>query len=1040
VLEIRAPNYQLAEKASDGGICQMLSAVGLGRIDAVGRPMVPVQGTMLGLPPGAVPEIRVLEADFDTITLPADLCPVPTPVVRGEPGPDDPGPGEAHVEMVYSKDGAAYSTNAFYPANLAVSSGEARLRDQRVLKLSVRPFQYNPVSRELRVYHTLRVEVSFAYPQGRQDQGMSGETGGPFETTLQHAILNYDAARQWRQKSAAPSLPLAVAAAQTMPAHGYKVAVNRDGLYQLTYTDLAAAGMPVDTLNPQTLQLFDNGQEVAIQVVGQEDGQFGPDDAVLFYGEGLDTKYTGTNIYWLTYGATAGLRMGSRDVSPSGTAQVPSGFATTAHLEENVWYVSRYPVASDADHWFWNYVYPPNVPSETYAFTLDALVSEPYTAAVRVRLQGGTTLAHGARVLLNGNLVTETTWEGKTDWEFGAEFPSAYLQEGNNTLVIEGVIPAGFSYDYFYVDWFELDYRRRTQVENDLLAFNGDAGGTWQFELDGFSTETAQVYDVTNPLAVVSLAGHTTTPVTGTYTLSFEDTIPGATAYLALSPSRTLSPVSISADSPSNLRSPDNGADYVVITHAGFYPQAQQLASYRQGQPGIGRARVVDVQDIYDEFNDGAMSAEAIHYFLQYAYDTWQSPAPAYVVLLGDGHYDFRNYSGVAPITRIPPYLTYISRMLMGEAPSDNRYACVSGDDALADMYIGRLPADSAAEAQAMVDKIIAYETNPAAGDWVNNVLFTADNPDGAGDFYSLSDDIANGFMPGSYTATKVYLADTCPYENPAATCRQSLIDGVDGGSLISNYVGHGSATVWAGERMLQTADVSALANGGKLPVQLSFACLTSYFSLPDQGQESIDEALVAAAGKGAIASWGNADLSYAFLDQWAHEGFYDAVFNHDTRQLGPAVASAKVYYSHRTDNELLLERKHLFGDPALTIAGGSEPEEPEDPGEIVDNFEVMPQGNTVRVQWQTGNENGVLGFYVYRTDDPERLPTQVTEEMIPCQDPDGAAYELVDEPVEQGVTYQYLLEVVGTSGSSLWSDSTEVVVPFTLYMPLVRQ
>jgi hypothetical protein len=1042
VLEMQAPDYDLVENASDGGACQMLRAAGFGQTDEVGWPMIPVQGTMLGMPPGAVPEIRVLQADFDTIALPADLCPVPAAVVRGDPGPDGDGPGEAHVEMVYAKDGGAYTTNAFYPANLAVSAGEARLRDQRVLQLSVRPFQYNPVTRELRVYHTLRVEVAFAYPQGRQDGGASGESGGPFETTLKHALLNYDVARQWRQEPAAPSLPLAAPSALSGSAPRYKVAVNQDGLYQLAYADLATAGMPVDALNPQTFQLFDNGQEVAIQVIGQEDGQFGPEDSIIFYGRALDSKYTDSNIYWLTYGAIAGLRMGSRDVSPSGAAQVLSGFATTAHVEENLRYLSRYPVAANADHWFWNYVYPPSVPSETYPFTLDAPVGESYTAAVRVRLQGGTTLVHGARVYLNGNLVAETTWSGIADWDFGAEFPSTFLQEGNNTLTIEGVIPSGSSYDYFYTDWFEVDYRRRTKVDNDLLAFGGDTAGTWQFEVEGFSVQGAQLYDVTNPLAVVSLVGHTTTAVSDTYALSFEDTIPGATSYLALSPARMLTPLSIGADAPSSLRSPENGADYLIITHGDFYAQAQQLAGYRQGQPGIARARVVDVQDIYDEFNDGEMSAEAIHQFLQYAYDAWQSPAPSYLVLLGDGHYDFHNYSGVAPVTRIPPYLTYISRVLMGEAPSDNNYAYVSGDDALADMYVGRLPADSVAEAQAMVDKIIAYETNPPAGDWTTKVLFTADNPDSAGDFYSLSDDIASKYLPGSFAATKVYLAATCPYENPAATCRQAVIDTVGEGSLFSNYVGHGSATVWAGERMLQTVDANTFANGGKLPVQLSFACLTSYFSNPDPGQDSIDEALVAAAGKGAIASWGNTDLSYAFLDQWAHEGFYEAVFKHGIQQMGPAVASAMVYYTHRTDNELLLKRKHLLGDPALTIASGEpvDPEEPEEPGEIVDNFEVMPQGNTVRVAWHTANEDGVLGFYIYRTDDPERQPTQLRDDMIPAQNLDGAAYELIDEPVESGVTYRYLLEVVGTSGSSLWSESTEVLVPYNVFLPLVRQ
>jgi hypothetical protein len=208
VLEIQAPDYELVENSADGSACQMLRAAGLGLTDEVGWPMIPVRGAMLGLPPGAVPEIRVLEADFDTVALPADLCPVPAPVVREDPGPAGNGPGEAHVEMVYAKDGGAYATNAFYPANLAVSTGEARLRDQRVVQLSARPFQYNPVTRELRVYHTLRVEVAFAYPQGRQDSGASGEIGGPFETTLKHALLNYDAARQWREKPAVPSLPL----------------------------------------------------------------------------------------------------------------------------------------------------------------------------------------------------------------------------------------------------------------------------------------------------------------------------------------------------------------------------------------------------------------------------------------------------------------------------------------------------------------------------------------------------------------------------------------------------------------------------------------------------------------------------------------------------------------------------------------------------------------------------------------------------------------------------------------------------------------
>jgi hypothetical protein len=520
--------------------------------------------------------------------------------------------------------------------------------------------------------------------------------------------------------------------------------------------------------------------------------------------------------------------------------------------------------------------------------------------------------------------------------------------------------------------------------------------------------------------------------------LIFEDAIPGPVSYLVLTPSKILSPLGFSVNEPSDLRSPDNGADYLVITHADFAPQAQQLADFRQGRPGTERTRVVDVQDIYDEFNDGELDAEAIRAFLQHAFDTWQSPPPSYVVLLGDGHYDFRNYTGVAPITRIPPYLLHLSGSVQGEAPADNRYVCVSGDDGLPDMHIGRLPVDTVDEAQTVVDKILAYETSPPSGDWVDSVLFTADNPDPAGDFSGLSDEIAGSYLPASYDTTKVYLGDTCPYENPAATCRQSMIDALNQGSLISNYVGHGHTTMWSGERLLRTEDIASMANGSKLPVQLTFACLTGHFGNQDQGQDSIDERLVTAAGKGAIASWGNADLSYSLLDQWVHEGFYQAMFEHGIRQVGAATTSAKIYYCARTSNPLLLERKHLFGDPALSIAGSSEPH-----GLILNYFETMPQHNAVRLEWQTVSEVDIVGFNLHRAPAIDGQRSQLNGSLILTSMPGnsmGDTYEFMDDSVMQGTTYYYWLEIVLISGQSSWTEPVEAKTLYLVFVPSVNR
>ena len=91
---------------------------------------------------------------------------------------------------------------------------------------------------------------------------------------------------------------------------------------------------------------------------------------------------------------------------------------------------------------------------------------------------------------------------------------------------------------------------------------------------------------------------------------------------------------------------------------------------------------VVDVQDIYDEFNGGMFDPQAIHDFLAYAYAYWTPPAPSYVVLMGDGNYDFKDNIGMGETNYIPPYLADVDPWI-GETAADNRYVTVSGNDIL---------------------------------------------------------------------------------------------------------------------------------------------------------------------------------------------------------------------------------------------------------------------------------------------------------------------------------------------------------------------
>ena len=102
----------------------------------------------------------------------------------------------------------------------------------------------------------------------------------------------------------------------TPPQPGYKVVVKDEGLYQITGAALAAAGVPVSQVDPRTIRIYNatapGSHEVAIEVTGEADGKFDEGDLVLFFGQGVDTRYTDKNVYWLTYGGSAGLRVGAR--------------------------------------------------------------------------------------------------------------------------------------------------------------------------------------------------------------------------------------------------------------------------------------------------------------------------------------------------------------------------------------------------------------------------------------------------------------------------------------------------------------------------------------------------------------------------------------------------------------------------------------------------------------------------------------------------------------------------------------------------------
>jgi Peptidase family C25 len=315
----------------------------------------------------------------------------------------------------------------------------------------------------------------------------------------------------------------------------------------------------------------------------------------------------------------------------------------------------------------------------------------------------------------------------------------------------------------------------------------------------------------------------------------------------------------------------------------------------------------VSFEEIVSEFGHGEPSGEAIREFVSWAYHEWSRPSVRYVLVVGDSSFDPRNFRGTSWGVPLPALWTATSYMWTA---SDPLLGAVNGEDDLPDVAVGRLAARSVAEAQGLVEKILAWEDS---GQTLGGAAaLVADNPDAAGNFEADTVDIAESYLSGR--SPEVLFVS----ELGGAGTRGAILDALDGGLGLLSYVGHGGTAVWADEQVLGVSDVASLQEQAQQPLVVAMNCLSGYFVAPNG--ESLSEALVKAGGRGAIAAFSPTGLS---LDGPAHE-YQRAVMKEITsgryQRLGDAILAAQRDYALSGAFPELLEIYSLLGDPALTI------------------------------------------------------------------------------------------------------------------------
>ncbi|MGA8013871.1 MAG: C25 family cysteine peptidase [Candidatus Acidiferrales bacterium] len=672
-----------------------------------------------------------------------------------------------------------------------------------------------------------------------------------------------------------------------------KISVTSEGWYQVSRNQLVAAGLPPG-VDARTLQLYAEGIEQPMLILGRQFGPLGPNDSIEFYGTGIDTPFSGTRVYWLVRGSRPGKRI---TVMPSPGRGAPSAqsFPFTVLFEQRNIYFAALLNGENNDNFFGATVTTDPVDQAITVAHIDPTSSLPVT--MDVTLQGVTDVqAHSVSIAFNGAPVGEMDFANQSNVTNTFAISNSLLQNGANTVTLTALDGDN---DVSLVQSIALHYAHTYTADSNWLRATASAGDT--VRVNGFSSAQIHVLDITDPLAIAQLTG----PVASDGS-SFGITlmVPGSRGaertLLAFSDDQTSAPAGLAFHAPSSIDRPQSGADMVVIAHPDFVASIAPLVKLHETQ-GTS-VNLVTTDQLFDAFNYGERSPFALQNYLQLAATSWRTH-PQTVLLVGGASFDPRNYLGFGENDFVPTRLIETAAF---KTASDD-WLTDFKQTGFATIPTGRLPASTPADAALVVSKIVGYERGSASGSWNQQALVIADQNIGA-DFTTAAN-VAGADMPASLAVTKI-LADG---QDPTAI-KQQILGALNNGSLLVNYIGHGSEEQWSFADFFDDSTAASLSNGERLPVYLLMDCLNGFFH--DVYQTSLSTSLMLAPNGGAVAVWASSGFTDAAPQATMDQALLGGWKANPTLPIGKAILNAKTGIVDADVRRTWI----LFGDPAMKL------------------------------------------------------------------------------------------------------------------------
>jgi Peptidase family C25 len=655
-----------------------------------------------------------------------------------------------------------------------------------------------------------------------------------------------------------------------------KIAVEHDGFYRLSRAELAANGFS-STENPTKIQLFTDGTEQAIRI--------NTDNSIDFFGKQTTSRWTAKKTYLLTHGENFGKRIGKTVAKFDGSIENTQISAEINHDEKHLRAI--YIADGERDNFYSASLYY----AAPYSQSVYLQHLTYNDAVLEIALQGYSNNAHNVSVLLNDTEigVLNFNYPPRSVKQFAIS--NSLLNDGENTVKLVSGISSGT----VLLEYVKLSYQKNAVAADDFLKFNLPANQP--IYVGGFEKEKPNVLDITDANNVKEIAVQTNADREERYGFTLK---PSSQNRVIWSQAENYESVAeIKTDTPSDLKSRENEADFIILTHADFRQALQPLADIREHEEL--KTRIIDVEDVYDEFNNGEKSPRAIKDFMKFASENWVTP-PRYLLLVGDSSNDPKGYLPYSHEEFMPSYMADTVYFPM-EASSDDSFTDFN-NDAIADIPTGRLSVKTEIEAENIVDKILRYEQT--INDKPRSALLVSDLPIDY-NFSAMTDEVQLS-MPPNMSKLKINRND-----GTAEIIRQNILNRINQGYDFVNFLGHGNTANWTSAALLRSTDGATLTNQNRTSVFIMLACLNGSFAESDV---SLAESLQKAPTGGAVAVWASSALTYAYGQVEMSKSFYRKTTAEPHIRIGNAIKYAKGTMQDKDVRRFAV----LFGDPTMHV------------------------------------------------------------------------------------------------------------------------